>query len=376
MKRLTPDDRDARFLRRLFMIVAVLALVVVLYKAADLLIVAFGSVLGAVVIRTIDDLLRRRLHLPPRAALGLAITIVLASVGVLIWLFTVQFSSQISALIRALPQLVADGEARLRVSPVGDTIANALRDLYRGSRVAQDLGSIAEGAVSLALNTLLLLVGSVFFALDPAGYRRGILLLIPHDKRDAIADAFDDLSVTLRLWLKTQLIGMIAIGTLTGVGLWIVGVPSPAALGLLAGISEFIPYVGPVAAMLPALGLAATTSTETFVGALLVYAGVRLIQTPFITPYIQQRVISIPPAVTLFAIIGIGLVFGVFGLFFSAALLVASYSLINSLYLREVIGEDVLPGRRGDPNHPSHSETAGRPVIGTPADDGSGRTGL
>ena len=355
MKRLTPDDQDARFLRRLFMIVAVLALVVVLYKATDLLILAFGSVLGAVVIRTIDDLLRRRVNVPPRAALGLAIAIVLTSVGVLVWLFTVQFSSQISALIRALPQLIADGEARLRVSPVGDTVANALRDLYRGSRVAQDLGSIAEGAVNLVLNALLLLVGSVFFALDPAGYRRGILLMIPHDKRPAIADAFDDLSVTLRLWLKTQLIAMIAIGTLTGVGLWIVGVPSPAALGLLAGISEFIPYIGPVAAMLPALGLAATTSTETFVGALLVYAGVRLIQTPFITPYIQQRVIDIPPAVTLFAIIGIGIVFGVFGLFFSAALLVASYSLINSLYLREVIGEDVLPGRHGDPNHPVHS---------------------
>ena len=349
MKRLAPDRADARFTRRLFILVAVIGLFVVLYKTTDLLILAFGAVLGAVVIRTIDDLLIRRLSVPPRAALGVSIALVLAIVGVLVWLFTVQFSSQISALIRALPGLVADGEARLRVSPVGDTIANALRAAYRGSRVAQDLGSLAEGAVTLTLNALLLLVGSIFFAIDPAGYRRGILLLVPKAKRDAIGDAFDDLSVTLRLWLKAQLISMTAIGLLTGLGLWIVGVPSPAALGLLAGIAEFIPYVGPVAAMLPALGLAATESTNAFVGALAIYALVRLIQTPFITPLVQQRVIAIPPAVTLFAIIAIGLVFGIFGLFFSAAILVAIFSLINSLYLREVIGEDVLPGRRGDP---------------------------
>ena len=352
MKRLAPDERDARFIRRLFILIATIGLVVTLYKLTDLLILAFGSVLGAVTIRTIDDQLIRRIGLSRRVALGLAIAIVLGAVGFLVWLFGVQFSSQISELIRALPQLVADGEARLRVSPVGDTVANALRDAYRGSRVAQDLGSLAEGAVTLTLNFLLVLVGAVFFALDPTLYRRGILLLIPHDKRSAVADAFDDLSVTLRLWLKTQLIAMIAIGTMTGLGLWAVGVPSPAALGLLAGISEFIPYVGPTAAMLPALGLAATEGTNEFVGALAVYALVRAIQTPFITPYIQQRVISIPPAVTLFAIIGIGWVFGVFGLFFSAAILVAFYSLINSLYLREVIGEDVLPGRRGDPDHP------------------------
>ena len=361
MRRLAPDEADARFTRRVFILAAIVGLFVVLYKATDLLILAFGSVLGAVVIRTIDDLLIRRARVPPRAALGLAIAIVLTIVGVLVWLFTVQFSSQISALIRALPQLVADGEARLRVSPVGDTIANALRAAYQGSRVAQDLGSLAEGAVTLTLNALLLLVGSIFFALDPAGYRRGILLLVPKGKRGAIGDAFDDLAVTLRLWLKTQLINMTAIGLLTGLGLWAVGVPSPGALGLLAGIAEFIPYVGPVAAMLPALGLAATESNEAFIGALAIYALVRLIQTPFITPLVQQRVIAIPPAVTLFAIIAIGVVFGVFGLFFSAAILVAVFSLINSLYLREVIGEDVMPGRHHDPDHsPEHRD------VGTP----------
>ena len=117
---------------------------------------------------------------------------------------------------------------------------------------------------------------------------------------------------------------------------------------MLAGLSEFIPYVGPTAAMLPALGLAATAGTTPLMGTLITYAIVRVIQTNFVTPYVQSRVIDIPPAITVFAIIAIGFVFGLFGLFFSAGLLVVGFSLVRSLYLREVLGED-LTGDRESP---------------------------
>ncbi|MGC6547480.1 AI-2E family transporter, partial [Escherichia coli] len=92
-------------------------------------------------------------------------------------------------------------------------------------------------------------------------------LLVPKgNQRDAVADALADVGTTLRLWLRSQLILMTSMGLLVGVGLWIAGVPSPAALGLLAGLSEFIPYVGPTAAMLPALGLAATGGPGSLIG--------------------------------------------------------------------------------------------------------------
>ncbi|MEG3174655.1 AI-2E family transporter [Sphingomonas sp. RB3P16] len=197
------------------------------------------------------------------------------------------------------------------------------------------------------LNCILLLVGALFFAADPAVYRRGALLLVPPSVRPAFADALDDVGTTLRLWLRAELIGMTSMGVLVGGGLWIAGVPSAAALGLLAGLSEFVPYVGPTAAMLPALGIAATAGTGPLIGTLVTYAVVRMIQTNFITPVVQSRVTDIPPAITVFAIIAIGFVFGLFGLFFSAALLVVIYTLVRSLYLRDVLGEDL-----SDPESP------------------------
>ncbi|MHA6719965.1 AI-2E family transporter [Sphingomonas sp. RS6] len=347
MKRLDPDPADARFVRRVLILLVVGAVVVALYRASDLLILVFGSVLGAIAIRSVVDRYREW-GLANRLSIPAAMLSVLAGIAFLIWLFAVQFGPQIEALLESLPGLITRLQRWAAGSPVTAKLYDAAEAAFAGSRVAQDASGLALGSGELLLNAILLLVGALFIAADPGVYRRGLLSLVPPLKRDMAADALDDVGHTLRLWLRAQILLMTSMGVLVALGLWIAGVPSPAALGLLAGLSEFIPYVGPTAAMLPALGLAATAGPGTLVGCLVTFAAVRLFQTNFITPFVQSRVIAIPPAVTLFAIIGIGFVFGLFGLFFSAALLVVIFTLIRSLYLREVLGEPI-PRSSADP---------------------------
>ncbi|MBR0552242.1 AI-2E family transporter [Stakelama marina] len=341
MKRLTPDPDDSRYLRRLVLTIVVVAVVVSLYLALDLLILAFGSMLGAITILAIADFYCDKFHMPKRAAVPAGILTALALLAFLVWLVAWQFGEQINALVTALPGLVQKLETAMSQSPVGAKIVDAVKAAFAGSRIAQDIGGLVTGSVELLLNFILLVVGAIFLASDPEVYKRGFLLLVPASKRDAFADALEDTSDTLRLWLRAQLIQMTTMGILVGVGLWISGVPSAAALGLIAALSEFIPYVGPTAAMLPALGLAATESNHALVGALVTYVVVRLIQSNFITPYVTSRVVDIPPAMTLFTIIAIGMIFGLFGLFFSAALLVVFFTLVRRIYLRETLGEDV-----------------------------------
>ncbi|WP_242096109.1 AI-2E family transporter [Sphingomonas sp. CROZ-RG-20F-R02-07] len=341
MNRLAPDADDARFVRRIVIAILILAVVAALYRAGDLLILAFGSALGAIVIHAIAENYRTLLRVNAKLSLGLAIATVLAIIGFLGWLFGVAFRQQVNSFITQLPALLDHLAAWMSQTPVGAKIVDAVHAAFAGSRVARDVGGLVQGTGELLLNCLLLLVGALFFAADPKVYERGFLFLVPSSKRAAFEDALFDVGSTLRLWLRAQLIQMTTMGVLVGVGLWIADVPSPAALGLLAGLSEFIPYVGPTAAMLPALGLAAVNGSGPVVGTLVTYAVVRLVQTNFITPFVTNRVIAIPPAVTLFAIIAIGMVFGLFGLFFSAALLVVIYTLIRSLYLREVLGQDI-----------------------------------
>lgn len=341
MNRLRPDADDARFIRRIVLILLILGIAAALFRAGDLLILAFGSILGAIVIHAIADLYADHLPLGPRRSLTLSIATVLAVLGFLAWLFGVAFRQQLNTLVTQLPILLDQLAGWASQSPVGEKIVDAVRVAYAGSRVAQDISGIVSGAGEFILNCLLLLVGALFFAADPKVYERGFLLLIPRSMRPALEDALFDTGSTLRLWLRAQLIQMTTMGVLVGIGLGIAGVPSAAALGLLTGLSEFVPYVGPIAAMLPALGLAAQGGNGAVIGTLITFAVVRLIQTNAITPFVTSRVVAIPPAVTLFAIIGIGTIFGLFGLFFSAALLVVAFTLIRSLYLRDVLGEDI-----------------------------------
>lgn len=341
MKRLAPDADDARFIRRVILVILIAALAVALYRIGTLLILAFGSILGAITIHAIAGRLHRHLHIAPRPAIGLAMALALAVTGFLIWLLTVQFGAQINALIVATPQLLSRLAAWLSRSAVGAKIVEAVQTGYAGAQATQDLGQIVRGGTDAILNTILLIVGAMFFAIEPRRYRDGLLLLLPGAKRPAFADAFDDLGRNLRLWLGAQIILMILMGTSIGLGLWLSGVPSAAALGLLAGMSEFIPYIGPTVAMLPALGLAANAGSGPLIGAIATYAIVRIAQDMIVTPIIQNRVIAIPPAITLFAMVGIGYIFGLAGLVFAAPLLVAIFALTQSLYLRETLGETV-----------------------------------
>jgi predicted PurR-regulated permease PerM len=341
MNRLTPDADDTRFVRRLILAILILAVAGAIYLASDLLTLAFGSVLGAITIHAIAELYHRRLRVPERPALILGILSVLAAIAFLGWLFGVAFRQQLNVLVLRLPGILDQFAAWASQTPVGAKVVDAVQAAFAGSRVAQDIGGLVQGSGEIALNFLLLLVGAIFFAVDPKVYERGLLLLVPRAKRPAFEDSLEDVAATLRLWLRAQLIQMTTMGVLVGIGLWIAGVPSAPALGLLTGLSEFVPYIGPVAAMLPALGLAATAGTPAIIGTLVTFAVVRIVQTNVITPFVTARVISIPPAVTLFAILVIGAVFGIFGLFFSAALLVVIFTLVRTLYLREVLGEDI-----------------------------------
>ncbi len=156
-----------------------------------------------------------------------------------------------------------------------------------------------------------------------------------------IAETIDDAGEALRLWLGGQLLAMIMVGVLIGVGLALVGVPSALALGLIAGGTEFVPIIGPAIGAIPALLLASTGGTHTIAWTLAVFVVVQQIESNLIMPLVAGRAVAVPPAVGLFAVVAIGVLFGPLGLLLGYPLAIVTDVVVRKLYVREALGEDV-----------------------------------
>jgi predicted PurR-regulated permease PerM len=146
-------------------------------------------------------------------------------------------------------------------------------------------------------------------------------------------------------WLLGQLLAMMFVFVLTGLGLRAIGVRAALALALLAGLAEFVPIIGPVVSAIPALLIALAEGWQTALWTLLLYLAIQQVESNLITPLVQHRVVSLPPAVALFALVAFGLLFGSLGVLFATPLAVVIFVGVKKLWVRETLGEPTeLPG--------------------------------
>ena len=342
-----PSPEDWPYLRRLGWTILAAAAIVMIWRASNMLLLAFGSVIGAVMFRSAARLVQRAGLRNHRAALILGTLIVLAFFALIAYLLVVQFGSELSAILSDLPGTIASIEKGLSTTKAGAAIVQATHAATAGAAIANRLGALMLGGGEILVNFLIVMVGAMFIAADPRPYKSAIVLLTPPPGRAAMEHAIGEISAALRLWLKAKLLAMVAMTLVISGALWLAGLNSWAALGLLGGLSEFVPYVGPAVAMLPAIGLAATAGGDVLWHTVVAYLVVRLVEAYALTPGLNRSVVKIPPALTLFVILGVGAVFGIYGVFFAGALLVVAYVGVRELYLRDTLGENIegLPAK-------------------------------
>jgi predicted PurR-regulated permease PerM len=336
-----PSPEDWPYLRRLGWTILAAAAIVIIWRASNMLLLAFGSVIGAILFRSTARVIERAGLKNRKAALILGTLVVLAFFALIAYLLVVQFGSEISAMLGNLPGTIASIEKGLSTTKAGAAIVQATHAATGGAAIANRLGELMLGGGEILVNFVIVMVGAMFIAADPRPYKSAIVLLTPPPGRAAMERAIGEVSAALRLWLKAKLLAMVAMTVVIAGSLWLAGLKSWAALGLLGGLSEFVPYVGPAVAMLPAVGLAAAAGGDVLWRTVVAYLFVRLVEAYALTPGLNRSVVKIPPALTLFSILAVGAVFGVYGVFFAGALLVVAYVAVRELYLRDTLGEDI-----------------------------------
>lgn len=187
---------------------------------------------------------------------------------------------------------------------------------------------------------------AMYVAADPGVYREGILHLVPHSRRDRAEEYVDTLSKTLRQWLVARLMAMVLIGLITGCSLALLKVKGAAALGLLAGLLEFVPFFGPIASAVPAIGVALLDSPQKALYVVILYLIVQQLEGNVITPLLLEKRLDIPPILTVVAVAALGVVFGVIGMLIAEPLLAVVLVTTKMLYVNDVVGDDVQVGTK------------------------------
>jgi len=183
---------------------------------------------------------------------------------------------------------------------------------------------------------LLVLFLSIYLAADPALYRRGVLALLPERRRAQGAQVMDRITVVLRKWLVTQLIAMLVIGTVTTVVLLILRVKAAFALGLLAGLFEFIPTVGPLLSAIPSVAMGFLDSPEKAATVAAAYWGIQFLENHVLIPLLMKGGMDLPPALTVITQALLALVFGFLGLMVAVPLLATVMVTVQVLYVEQL----------------------------------------
>ena len=337
---------DLHFAKRAAIVLGVAALGYFLWLTSDVFMLVFAAILVAILFSTVAQVITRYLHIGERWSLPLATLLVLGAAGGFIYLFGAQLAGQLSQLGERLPDAINAAGNRMGVEYATQKLEDAIA-AETGGGVLSRVTRWSYTLFGVIANVALVLVAAVYFAIDPSVYRRGFAMLFPPDHQERVFNALDATHRVLRHWLAGQFVTMMLVGVISTLAYWWIGLPSPIALGVIAGVTNFIPYLGPVLSAIPPLVFALAMDTEALLWTLAAVVVIQQFEGNIATPLIQRRAVSLPPALGVFAIVVFGLLFGVIGVFLAVPLAASLLVLVRNLWVRETLhAEPVVEDRK------------------------------
>lgn len=324
----------AAYTYRVLIAVALVALAVLAWALADVLMLVFGGILLATALRALSDPLSEHSPLSSRWALTVVIVTLVGLLAAVLWLSGAQIASQLQQLTEVLPGAVESMRRWLDASPLGASVVDLAQRGVEGARgTVSGIARFASATFGALANVLLILFLGLYLAVEPSLYRRGVLHLVPIRARARTGTALEASGRALKKWLLGQLIAMVSIGLITGIGLWLLGVPLALSLALIAGVTEFIPFIGPILGAIPGVLVAFTVGGAMPLYVILLYFLIQQVEGNLLMPIVQKWAVALPPALGLLGVVIFGLLFGMLGVLFATPLMVVVMVLVQKLYV-------------------------------------------
>jgi predicted PurR-regulated permease PerM len=350
------------------LVVALLLAGYLIYKIAVIVLVLLLTLLFSVIISAPVDYLSRR-----GIGRGWGTFVVLGS---LVLVFGVAgaalvpiIEDQATELVETFPALLENAQqivVRLqRALGLGASFSldpqrllGSARSFLSGGTLAT-VASVGASVANVLSFGIVILIATVYAVARPAPLVNGFVALFPAGRRQRVREILGEMYRAIQRWFLGQLASMTIIGVLSTVALFIIGMPFALLLGIFSGLISFVPYLGPVISVIPPVLLALTGDPIDALWVILAYIIIQAIESNLIQPVVMSRAVSLHPAILVFALLIMGTLFGVVGVFLAVPLVAALNVILRELWIErmDALGTDPSPPEGPQPYEPKRRES-------------------
>lgn len=333
-------------------IIVVLLLLYFAYLISDILVLLFTSLILTSAIDPLVDWMQKK-GVPRAAGISIIYVILLGAIGVSVYLIIPPIITQFGQLAHDLPT---------RLEQLNQYVANVNNttfgfdwfDNIKDSLANSDTGlpSAASSVFSTIFqffggifSSIIILVITFYLLVEENSIRKLVWSVTPERKQKYVMDVLSRMQKRIGLWMRGQLILCVAIFALTYVGLSILGVKYALILAIIAGFTEFIPYLGPILGAIPAVFLASGQSMTLALFTIILYIIIQQIENNFLVPKIMQKTAGLNPIISI-VVLMIGFsIGGVLGALLSIPVATAGMVIVEDILNKkhtsnnEIVGE-------------------------------------
>ena len=330
--------QEISFVKKMWIGGSILALIVIfilLFKTLfSVLLLTLAGVLIAIYFYGFAGILQRNLHFSPKLSIILSVTLNLLLLVGFFWFVGSRLQNQVAELSDTLPKTIQNVKAEINQTAIGSKILESLNSTGSSEKTMAWAQRFFSSSFGILSDLYIIFLLGLFFTASPSIYKKGIVRLLPSKAKDKGDELVSEISDVLKKWLKGQIIGFFFIAVFTGIGLLILGIPLVLTLALTAGLLNFIPNFGPLIALIPAGLLGLMQGPTTAIIVICMYTFIQILQSAVMQPLIQQKMINIPPALTIIGQVAFGLLAGFWGVLLAVPVVAILMTVINKLYVK------------------------------------------
>ncbi|MCT7976674.1 AI-2E family transporter [Laspinema olomoucense] len=333
--------------------IAFIVSLIILWEIKTVLLLLFAAIAFATVLNRMVRRLQRS-GLKRGVAIALTIGLLFAIIGLFFILIFPTVVAQFKELLELLPQTLAQLREWYRwlQNIIPDQF---IKDIQNREFLAERIPNISlswfggffnifSNSLDFVLNLLLVLVLIIMLLANPALYRQSFMLIFPAFYRRRVDEILQGCEKNIVGWAIGRIFNMVFIAIVSGIGLWVIGVPLALVNAIISALLSYIPNLGPILGSIPPIALAFIDSPVKGVIVIAFYLAIEQLEGLVLTPMIMENEISLPPAVTLTSMLIFSQFFGLLGLFLALPIVAVLQVWLKELLVKDVMNDWTLQG--------------------------------